>query len=520
VVWSNAHAGVFASVTLLVLAAGGAALTAAHRAVARRLLVLAGIALVAAALTPIGPLGLARYLMLHVTLPALHTVDEFRVATWRSDAPYFVAVALAVGLTVLAAWLARRADRETNGGGGFARRHAEQILPALGFAVLGLVSVRFAADAALVLACWVAVPLATILAARVAPARTDGGETVARSASAAGTRMGRTGWAQAAVVATLLGATLLPRFAAARAHRPVFDLHVDTTTLPLSAVGFVERHGLRRHMYNDFEIGSYLAFEGFPLYRVFVDPRLPAYPAEFHRLLGRFDVTRPEWTAAMERYGVDAALLADAGLNRRVAWWDPATWALVFRADDARVFVRRTAQWRALIAAKEIPATFSFTVEEGAATQPIDERPAASPLTDCEWQRRLGDLEFDLFPGHADRPRARYERAVATRGCLPPAEEASLTAYLGGEALQHGAYARAVDYLDRAVALSGEDVRVRASRAAALEGMGRVDAALVDWMQVARAVPGTPVGKAASARVAALGTPPGPATAAPPAPGP
>jgi hypothetical protein len=61
---------------------------------------------------------------------------------------------------------------------------------------------------------------------------------------------------------------------------------------------------------------------------VFVDPRLPAYPAAFHRLLGRGDLTRAEWNAAMDGYGVETALLSYAGVNRRVAWWDPERWAL------------------------------------------------------------------------------------------------------------------------------------------------------------------------------------------------
>ena len=129
---------------------------------------------------------------------------------------------------------------------------------------------------------------------------------------------------------------------------------LDTRELPLAAIAFVDANGLRDRMYNDFEIGSYLLFEpagGYPRHRVFVDPRLPAYPAEFHRLLGVFqclhrllgrsDLTRAEWSAAMDGFGVQTALLAYAGINPRVSWWDPERYALVFREADARVFVRR-----------------------------------------------------------------------------------------------------------------------------------------------------------------------------------
>ena len=166
-------------------------------------------------------------------------------------------------------------------------------------------------------------------------------------------------------------------------------------------------------MYNDFEIGSYLIFEGYPRHRVFVDPRLPAYPPEFHQLLGRFDLTRDEWDQAMDRYGVESALLAYAGLNRRVSWWDPARWALVYRQHDARVFVRRLPKWRALIAAREIPATFSFTVEEGTATLPIDEPP---PGVTGAGLRVAAAARRSLRRARRGAPRARGRRLSPRAG--------------------------------------------------------------------------------------------------------
>jgi len=98
-------------------------------------------------------------------------------------------------------------------------------------------------------------------------------------------------------------------------------------------------------MYNDFESARTCSSRAIRASASSSTP-LPAYPAELHALLGRADLTRAEWDAAMARYGVDAALLAYAGLNRRVAWWDPARWALVYRAHDARVFARRLPRTR------------------------------------------------------------------------------------------------------------------------------------------------------------------------------
>jgi hypothetical protein len=237
----------------------------------------------------------------------------------------------------------------------------------------------------------------------------------------------------------LLGLALGPRLAAARAGHPFVDVALDPAPLPLDAIRFAADNGLRDRMYNDFEIGSYLTFEGYPRHRVFIDPRLPAYPADFHRLLGRLDVTRDEWDVAMQRYGVDSALLAYAGLNRRVSWWDPGRWALVYRQHDARVFVRRLPQWRALIAAREIPATFSFTVEDGTATLPLDAPPPGSPVPACEWQRRVGDLLLDLDDGKPARAVAAYRRALAApAGCLQPDDDRALRAWLGRLGLDQG----------------------------------------------------------------------------------
>ena len=74
-----------------------------------------------------------------------------------------------------------------------------------------------------------------------------------------------------------------------------------------------------------------------------------------HRLLGRSDFSRDEWHAAMDRYGVDSALLAYAGHQPARGLVGSRRWALVFRGGDARVFVRRLPRFAALIAARRDP---------------------------------------------------------------------------------------------------------------------------------------------------------------------
>ncbi len=373
VLWANLHAGVFVAPLMLGLFALGAVIDR-RRPLGAAAGALALASLVAMLATPLGA-GIFRYLSLHLTIPRLHAVDEFRAVSLESDGA-LIAYAVAAALSAPFAWRA---------GAGMRR-----LLPVIGVGALAAHSVRFGADFALC-----AAPLLAVGAGRV------------------GARWSLPDRPPAIGVAVLLlGVALGPRWAAARHGAAFVDVGLDRTPLPLEAIQFVDENGLRERMYNDFEIGSYLAFQGYPRYRVFIDPRLPAYPPELHRLLGRFDVERDEWDRAMQRYGVDSALLAYAGLNRRVSWWDPARWALVYRQHDARVFVRRLPRWRAFIAAHEIPATFSFTVEEGTATLPLDEPPPGSPVPAREWQRRLGDLLFELDGGRSPRADAAYRKAT------------------------------------------------------------------------------------------------------------
>jgi len=477
--WSNGHAGVFAGVVML----GSAAVTLAfrQRAQARRALGLCGIVAVSAFVTPAGP-GILRYLSLHLAIPRIHVIDEFRAATFRSDGAFFLFLALVVALLVTLRW--RRASPPT------AAPAATDLGPAVAMTALALTSVRFSADAALVLSPVLATQLTGVWAALEARL---------------GIRVSRR-WGTGLVSAALVVAAVAPRIAHARAGTPLVSIGLDPSMVPTEALRFVTEHGLRDRMYNDFETGSYLAFEGYPRYRVFIDPRLPAYPEALHRLLGDFDMDRQRWNQAMEDHGVTSALLTDAGVNRRVSFWDPERWALVFRASDARVFVRRLPAWRALIARTEIPATFTFTVEEGTTTVPLDTSPAASPVPACEWSRRLGDLYFELDAGRMTRALPAYDRALQEPGCLRAADEHALAAWLGVEALKppHPDRARAIEHLDRAVALDPADAKTRANRATAYEAAGRPAAAAADWTVIAQQEAGTALGKAAAARAQAL----------------
>jgi tetratricopeptide (TPR) repeat protein len=463
--WANLHAGAFLAAVMLSLAGAGACLDQARARVCLRLFLLAVLSLLALLATPVGT-GIVRYLAFHVRIFDLHPVDEFRSLTWRSDAPSILFASGALLLLMLA-------RRQT-----WSRR-----LPVLGLLALGAWHIRFGADAILVLAV-VAAPSLAALAERFA-------WTHARPL-------------RASLVAILVAAALWPRLADAARGGRFLTLGLDESALPLDAIHFVEQHGLRERMYNDFETGAYLLWQGYPRYRVFVDPRLPAYPVSFHRLLGRMDISRQEWTQAMEALGVESALLDYAGINRRVAYWDPQRWALVFRAKDSRVFVRRLPRWRTLIATYEIPATFDFTVEDGAKTRPILVPPALSPVSACEWQVRLGDLYFDLDNGKSDRAVAAYRTALgAPPGCLEREHELSASAWIGSLDVASGRFDQALPLLERALALAPGDTAVLTNRALALAGLGRADEARAVWTRIATLAAGTDLGLRAAEKAAA-----------------
>jgi hypothetical protein len=486
VLWANLHAGVFVAPVLVGAAALGVGAIGRDRVGARRLALLAGGAAVTTLATPVG-WGLVRYLRLHLVLPALHPVDEFRAPTWLSDGTLVVyAGAFIAAATFLVA---------TAGGPERRRQIAARLVAILPLGILAAHSVRFGADFALVAAPVLAIA-ATVAGDRLRPRlerRLPGLAQLLTSPVPA-----------VATAALLIGFSIAPRLTAGGG----FGIGLDTRELPLAAIAFANDHGLRERMYNDFEIGSYLLFEpvgGYPRGRVFVDPRLPAYPPQMHRLLGRSDLSRDDWQAAMDRYGVDSALLAYAGINRRVAWWDPSRWALVWSGGDARVFVRRLPRLAALIGAYEIPATFAFSVEEGTTTLPLDPRPPASPVSDCEWNRRLGDLMFELDGALSERARAAYARGLAAPiGCLPAPEVARLGAWLGAVDLGAQRPADALVFLERALGAGNRELSTFTDRAAALEALGRRADAAAAWSDVAARAGDSPLALRARTRAARL----------------
>ena len=434
-VWANANSCFFLAPLVLSLYALGARLDG-RGADARR----AG--LCAAALVPFifaTPSGVHAlgYIANHWRMPWLRPLQEYVPARWPDNAP---ALFVAVGVLLGAALPGRR------------WRH---LLPVAFLGLVGARRNRFLAEFALL-----------------------SGPIVACALADAGARMAgafRRDLAKVATVATIAlfaGAAIVPRVAAAVHGRRVFDIDLDPALVPKAALAFVTENGLRDRMYNDMEVGSYLTWDGWPRYRVFQDPRINGYPPAFHAQLRREDVSPAEWDALLTGFDVNAALITYPHQGPRGAFFDPERWALIYRTDDALVFVRRRPEVAALVARTELPVR--YVVDRAAGTiqaLPVTTRPAGSPVSDCEWQRRLGD--FFVETEDDDRAVAAYRSATAAAGCLDDAASVTARMAMGDAAL------RLRDPATAATAYAGIDTpRAHANRALALLGLGRAQEAL------------------------------------------
>jgi hypothetical protein len=446
-VWANANSCFFLAPALLLLYSAGARLDG-RRVDARRA------ALVALALAPLvlatpsgtGALG---YIANHFRMPSLRPLQEYRAARWPLDGPFFMLAAAAVVGFALAP----------------GPRPWRHLLPALALGLLGARRIRFVAELALV-----AGPLVAASATRL------GAALAARASGAPAARALGT----AAVAAALLVATLAPRVEAARAGRPVLDLGVEADLVPTEAIRFVEQNGLGDRMYNDLEVGSYLAWEGWPRRRVFQDPRINGYPASMHAVLRRADLTRAEWQAFLDGFGVTSALVSYPTLNPRGTLFDPALWALVYRANDGLVFARRLPAHAAVILHDELPLELARGADGSIDARVVEARPAQSPVPDDAWWARAAAAYVER--GDAARARPLYARALDA-GRAGPDERRAWAAALGDLEMRAGDFAAA----DAAYSRAPEPLE-HAKRGLARLALRRAAAALDDF----RAAPGDP----------------------------
>jgi len=104
------------------------------------------------------------------------------------------------------------------------------------------------------------------------------------------------------------------------------------------------------------------------------------------------------------------------------------------------------------------------------------------------------------------RARQAYSRALAAPpGCLAPADEARICAWLGALDLEAGRAGSALELLARALARGDRDLTTVTNRAVALEALGRAGEAADAWAEVAARAGDSALGARARERRAHLG---------------
>lgn len=445
-VWVNANSCFFLAPSILLVYTVGAVIDNRRAEARHALLVALGLMPLIFA-TPSG-FGALTYIANHWRMPDLRPLEEYRRVAWPVDGAYFF---LTIGLLFFFGWdrCRRHFKPKQQFNDETLRIPIRYLLPCAALAILGALRIRFVAEYSMLAGPLLALGLTYMISLKR--------------------------WSIVPAIVILLVLTISPRLMALHGGEKVIDIGMEPDLVPHQAIAFTTQHKLRKHMYCDMEVGSYLTFEGWPEYPVFQDPRINSYPEAFHAVLRRSDLTRSEWQAFLDGYGVRSALVTYPDVNPRGAWFDPMLWALVYRARDGLVFVRRSHKNDLA----EIPLTFTFARETGLLPQPLIHKPASSNTSACDWAYALG--EFFQWQGKDAEGLAAYERGLtsaaegdATRLCRHKTQLA-----LGSLALRLGQAARAAEVLNGLTELEAV-----LNHGFAMLSLGKLQHALADFDQV------------------------------------
>lgn len=120
---------------------------------------------------------------------------------------------------------------------------------------------------------------------------------------------------------------------------PLLDYRFDKKKLPVDAVEFAEKNGIKGRIFNIYHFGGYLIYKGFPKDGVFVDGRADMYN-EF--LKNYFDVVdlKPGWKDVLDKFKIDWMLIT-ANSPLSVLLLETDEWRLIYADKVANIFVRK-----------------------------------------------------------------------------------------------------------------------------------------------------------------------------------
>ena len=130
-------------------------------------------------------------------------------------------------------------------------------------------------------------------------------------------------------------------------------LGVATKEYPGKAADFTLKNDLPENIFNLFNYGSYLAYRFFPRKKVFLDGRTELYGGDFFNAYEKaLYVDKYTIEVLLKKYKVNTVFLAGdlwGRIDLTVYFFNNPGWSLVYLDEDSTIFLKNTAQNKALI---------------------------------------------------------------------------------------------------------------------------------------------------------------------------
>ena len=120
---------------------------------------------------------------------------------------------------------------------------------------------------------------------------------------------------------------------------PLLDYRFDKKKLPVDAVEFAEKNGIKGRIFNTYHFGGYLIYRGFPKEGVFVDGRADMYNEFLKNYYNVVDI-KQEWKDVLKKFDIDWMLIT-ANSSLSVLLLETDEWRLTYADKVANIFVRK-----------------------------------------------------------------------------------------------------------------------------------------------------------------------------------
>ncbi len=235
-----------------------------------------------------------------------------------------------------------------------------------------------------------------------------------------------------------------------------FGLGILDVNFPMRAAAFSREAGLQPKLYNDLTSGGYLTWDAPVPGGVFIDGRLEVYDTEFFtRYISAFTDARV-LQEQLDNYGVNTILLFYRWRNRhpmiRFLALDPE-WTLVYHDEVAVIFVRTSGNEEILARARKIYPRWQKRIK------------TALLAPTSRWQRPVGRVTalenyagLLLLLGERESAVKFYEQLLKFE--LPRGTESMARIQVGLYLAERGMWDKALQYLERAAELDPSDMRL------------------------------------------------------------